>query len=188
MRIAVTILLGAWLAAPLAAGASVMELAVNGGFEDPPEVGWEQQFNGSGFYLERATDLDHDPDYELKLRTANGHGQALLMQHLPLPALDTVFSATLRSSAYDGSGAWCAAGLRIRYLDAFSAPLGQTFLGSLSPACPWIGDGSFHIVELTGDWQAKSFVVADELALLPEVDAGRVAQLEVSLVVSATNC
>jgi len=174
-----------WMAPALA---SQLEMTVNGAFEEPVSTGWNQNITGSYMYLERSTGLDLDPDYEVRLYTNNGSGDATLWQRLPLPSTATVFSADLRSSARDGNGAWCAAGLRIRYLDAFGAILGQSFLGSLSPACPWTGDGAFHVVEVGEEWQTLSFVIADELANLPDVDPAMVRQLEAALVVSAANC
>ena len=168
--------------------ASVYELVENGAYEQPLSVGWEENIVGSSMYIQRLTTLDLDPDFEVRAYTNNGSGSASLSQKLCLPSLDTVFSANLRSSATDGNGAWCAAGMMISYLDAFSAPLGRTFLGARGAACPWENDDTFHIIRVGGTWETLNFVIVDELVDLPGVDPSQVAQLEVSLLVTASNC
>ena len=172
----------------LPAPASELEMIANGDFELELSLGWEERIAGDALIIERAPDLDPDPDYEVSLHTFDGHGEAELRQTCFLPGLDAILSMDLRSSAVDGNGAWAAAGLMIRYMDENAAVIGRTFIGSLSPFCPWESADDFDIVRSSGDWSHKSFMIGDLLAGLPAVDPSRVLKLEVALLVSAANC
>ncbi len=182
-----------WLAAMLALGAcgaaaSDFDIITDGGFELPLEEAWSPSISGDFLYIDHNTILDHDPDYEVRLWTNDGHGNAKILQRVILPSLDTVFSATLKSSAIDGNGAWCAAGLMISYKGVHSEPLGKTFLGSRSAECPWADADDFHCIDLGAEWSEYGFIVGDELANLPAVNPSEVFELEVMLIVSAANC
>jgi hypothetical protein len=173
----------------LTAGASELELVKNGDFEAKYVVGWEHENQGIGLSIEQALTFDPDPDFEVRLSCSGlGSGTVRLWQTVLLPASDAEFSASLSTSAIDGGGAWCAAGLVVAYVDDVGAELGRTFLGSTSSACPWTNGPAFHLIDTTGDWQDYSFTLADELLNLPGVDAGRISQLEVALLLQAENC
>ena len=172
----------------LPALASDLELVANGDFELDLSTGWEQSIAGDALFIQRATNLDVDPDYETRVYCNDGHGNAKVWQTMVLPSLDTVFTADLKTRAVDGSGAWCAAGLMISYMDGNSSVLGKTFLGSTGNACPWTSADDFHVIPLTYTWATQSFVIGDELANLPAVDPSDVVKMEVALLVTAANC
>jgi len=181
----ILLLLGLW---SLPALSSELELTANGDFELVLDEGWELEVEGDELYFERATDLDGDPDYEVRLHCEDSHGRIELMQTCFLPSLDTVLSADLRTSATDAFGAWSAAGLMIRYLDEFGLQLGRTFVGSRSQNCPWEPAGDFDLIRGSDQWSQYNYVISDLLAGLPAVDPQRVKQLEVAVVLSAANC
>ncbi len=171
-----------------AAGASELELVQNGDFEGNLAPGWDEENFGSGLLLEHAFDIHPDMDYEVRLSTDNGSGTVRIWQDVYVPGVDVDFSASLTTSASDGGGAWCAAGLDISYRDEVGAELGRTFLGSTGDACPWTNGPTVHLIDTTGDWQDYTLKLDTELDNLPGVDADRVARLTVTLLVTAANC
>ncbi len=176
------------LAIPLLAGASELELTVNGDFEQPLAIGWEIDASGEGLSILRGNYFDHDTDCEVNITCDEGYGEASLWQVVLLPETNVAFSVELTCFTEDGATAWCVAGLMITYRDAGTAPVGRTFIGSMSPNCTWESDGDFHVIDATGDWSTWSFVLDDELENLPEVDPSRIRSMELKLFVFADNC
>jgi hypothetical protein len=170
------------------AGASSLNLVENGDFELPQTTGWSQSIAGSALYINRATSYDDDSDYEVNVSSSNGQGNARLWQRIAVPSTDVYVAARLRGLAYDGGGAWCAAGLVLTYLDVNGCPLGKTAIAATSSACPWTENDTFHIIDLTTTWVDYGFILSDELMNLPGVDPGKVRELEVMLLTTASNC
>ncbi len=180
------LLIVACLALP--AGASSLHLTENGDIEQPLTTGWDQSIAGSYLYIVRGTAFDADPDYEVRVSSNNGHGNAKLWQSIIIPNTDVQFSAKLSSAAVDGGGAWCAAGLILTYLDVNGAPLGKTALAATSSICPWTGSSTFHIIDTNGGGADYGFTPSDELLNLPGIDGDDIHEIELSLLVSAANC
>ncbi|MCD4690464.1 hypothetical protein K8S17_03295 [bacterium] len=168
--------------------ASSLDLIENGDFELPQTTGWSQSIAGSYLYITRATSYDPDADYEVKLFSNNGHGNARLWQNIVIPSTDTYIGGRLKGLAYDGAGAWCASGLIITYLDVNGASLGKTAFAARSSICPWTESDVFHIIDLTTDWADYGFTLSDELLNLPGIEADEVRELEVMLLTTASNC
>ncbi|MBN2172472.1 MAG: hypothetical protein JW819_14245 [Candidatus Krumholzibacteriota bacterium] len=173
-----------------AAGASGLELVVNGDFESAFAPAWEQSTSGTAVWIERGTDYDPDPDHEARVRKGSGNGRGKLSQTFNVPGTDLRFSAKLLASATASStDIWAAGALMLSYQDLAGNVLGRTAIGATTHGCPWSDSDTFHLLGTsTGAWQDWSFLLDDELANLPGVDPSQVRRLEVALVVEATDC
>jgi hypothetical protein len=112
-----------------------------------------------------------------------------IRQTIPIPSDEVTFSANLKAYAYGANGAWSVSALLIAYQDGNGIQLGSTAIAHRSATCPWTDSGTFHIIgTLANNWQYHSFLLADELANLPDVDAKSVKQIEVLLYISVADC
>lgn len=164
-----------------------VELVTNGQFELPLDSGWQQDVSGGS--IDRATNYDPDPDYEVWCYKATGAGFARLLQTISLQGVDVDFSAALRVAVSATSTAWAAAGLSLTYLDAAQQPLGETFVGVHTQYCPWSDSPTFHIVYLDPSvWQTSGFSIQDELVNLSGVDPDEVKAVQVMVHVEVYDC
>ncbi len=181
---------------PLAAGllwfsalpiASADNLVVNGDFEQPLGAPWVL-YSGGVSTIERLTDLDPDPDYEVHVDLP-GAGAGRLAQIVPVPDSEIGFSGHLRMHAQHTGDAWSGAALVLSYLNSAQEVLGETWLGAWTPNCPWEGGPTTHLIGLPDDvWLDWTFNVNEELVELPAVDPQAVRYIQIELYVQAYEC
>lgn len=170
-------------------GFSTSQYVVNGDFEQDLSVGWKQILNGSGASVNRATNYDPDPDYEVMVRKTDGGGYALLNQTVTVPTTDIVFSASVRLYAYATSTAWAGTALSLKYLDISGNVLGQTRICSKTSYCPWANSPTMHLIQaVDSQWHNYSFNVGTELTNLTGVDPLQVNKIEIALFDSTYDC
>ncbi len=170
--------------------ADALELVVNGGFEQPWGAGdWQPCQSGPASVLERATDLDPDPDFEARLSCGTGTGYTRLDQtvHIPGPATQLTFRA--RMSVDATSSAWAAAGLVIAYLDQRGFTQAETRVYTATRYCPWVDSPTLHLLPIGGEvWQSYVIDIAEDLTHFPGMDPEAVQQVRISLLAQTYNC
>ncbi len=173
----------------LALPVQALELAVNGGFEEPLASGWRQETQGSAWTIDRATTYDPDPDYEASVRQNTGSGSARLCQDVVLPSTDVEFSVRARIQATATATAWAGAAVVLSYLDQLGSPLGETYICVKTLYCPWTDTPTTHLIFApVNTWHDCAFNLADELANLPGVSPAAIHSVQVSLLVRAADC
>jgi hypothetical protein len=172
-------------------GASV--LLTNGDFEQDLNVGWTQ--SGSFYSLDtvdRATNYDPDPDYEVRVKKYDAP-YIKLSQKVDIPTTDLDFAVDCKLYAYEYSSTqsyWATAAIVLYYLDADDDLLGQTRICHNSPHCPYTNSNVFHMIEVPSgtDWYDYSFNVNDELDNLSGISAADIAKIEVALYDTTNGC
>lgn len=158
-------------------------LLENGAFEQDLSVGWQTFCIGALDTINRGTDYDPDPDYELYVRRDFGSGHCAVWQTVDIPSTEISFSVNAKLWAYDNDAdtlCWAASAIRIIYLDQAGSVLGETRYFYKSQPCPWIGSPTLHLIEVTDNlWHAYSFDVAAELANLPGVTPSAIKRIQV---------
>ncbi|MEO0183521.1 MAG: hypothetical protein ABIL40_08610, partial [candidate division WOR-3 bacterium] len=82
--------------------ALAQNLLVNGDFEQDISVGWTKDTSGYSIYIDRATDYEPDPDYELRVEKQTGSGYARVKQIVDIPSVNNIaFSVKAKLYAYD---------------------------------------------------------------------------------------
>ncbi|OPX17930.1 hypothetical protein BXT86_03835, partial [candidate division WOR-3 bacterium 4484_100] len=102
-------------------------LITNGDFEAPLNTGWVQDSYGSYITINRATNYDPDPDYEVYAEKGPGSGYINLYQSVDIPSTDLDFSVNAKLYAYDNNAdtlCWAGSAVIIRYLNDLGARLG----------------------------------------------------------------
>lgn len=170
-----------------ASTAQAENLIVNGDFEQPLLPPWSL-FTGGVCTIERLTDLDPDPDYEVHVDLAGG-GAGQLIQVVPVPDTEIDFTGHMRFHA-DGTGdAWAGAAVVLSYLNSAQELLGETRLGAWTHSCPWESGPASHLIGMPDDvWLDWSFNINEELVELPAVDPLAVRYVRVALYVQAYEC
>jgi hypothetical protein len=169
----------------LAAGARATELIVNGGFEQPLEVGWSDTvYQQAGAWLFERSDTCGQPGNVARVRKDLA-AYAALVQTVDVPDVDLVFSYSGRFRIGGGSSTcWPAAALILRYLGSGGIELGNTKYVLHNEFCTWGNSDTAHIIEVENPevWVAYNLEIAREIAdNLPGVNAAQVAQIKVEI-------
>ena len=94
------------------------EFVINGDFEQPTSVGWDEDRVGSNTFINRATGYDTDPNYEVYVYKGTGSGHTKLFQFMDIPTTYLDFLVTAKLYAWDnGATAWAGAAVVIGYRD-----------------------------------------------------------------------
>ena len=163
----------------------------NGDFEQALSVGWAQTAAGGGTTINRGTNYQPDPDYEVYLYKGTGTtGYARLWQTADVPTcqLDVSFDAKLY--AWDNhTGAWAGAAVIIAYLDDANTQLGETRIAMMSPQNPWANSADCHIISVNDSlWHTYNFNIGDELNNVPAVDPDEVTKIQITLDCQVVHC
>jgi hypothetical protein len=173
----------------LALPVQALELVINGDFEQPLDVGWDQWSAGYGATFSRQVDCDDDMNYEARLRRGTGNGSAMLYQVVGMPSTDLEFSVDLKAYAMATATAWAGAGVIVAYLDGDGFTLGETRICSTSPYCPWDTSPTSHIIPVPNNiWENHAFNLADELTNLPGIDPAEIRWIKLGLIVQTMDC
>lgn len=184
-----------WISLFVLAGLSIgssgaLELARNGGFEEPFGLeGWRPCLSGSTAVVDRAIGHDPDPDYEVRLSQGTNTGYARLDQFvdIPGPATQLTFRAKIQVAAT--SSAWAAAGLVVAYLDPRGFTLAETRICASTRYCPWADSPTLHLISVAGEeWQTFALDLAEDLTHFPGVDPEGIRRVRLSLLAQAYNC
>ncbi len=166
----------------------------NGDFEQPLNIGWTQSIvtATTGDTIDRATDYDADPDYEVKVKKYDAVS-AQIYQTVNVPTTDLDFSATAKFYAVEYTPTatyWAAAAICLRYLDQNNNLLGETRICYKTPHCPWTNSNTLHlIVEMFPNmWANYSFNLNNELTNLPGVNPSNIRKVQVALLDTTNGC
>ena len=164
------------------------ELLTNGDFEAPLTPGWEEIIVGTGS-VDRGTGFHPDDDYEVRVYKPSITGEVTLLQTVAVLGADVSFAASTRLRADATGDAWSVAALRIGYLDAGGATLGETCICARSRNCPWEDTPTLHIIEPDPNlWLDHGFRIDEELAHLPGVDPLCIDSVRIALYTYAYVC
>lgn len=166
-------------------GAGFGNLFVNGDFEQPLEVGWEQvvyTLAGEQSFDRWDTLGQPTPGYAARVFKYLAY-YASLGQEVAVPGAAVTLSFDSRMKLAGGSSTcWPTAAAVVSYLDADARELGSTMFLLRDQYNDWRESDTlkFHDVELPGEWTHYNLDVAQEIAdHLPGVDAGSVRRVGV---------
>lgn len=143
--------------------------------------------------IDRATDYDPDPDYEVYVYKGTDGGYCRLYQvanifDIPLNELN--FSVNAKLYAYDNDPeAYCGAAVELIYLDENDSCLGATKICARSSQCPWSNTPTDHIIDAPNtQWNNYTFNISDELTNLPGIVPGDIKKIQISFLDSTYHC
>ncbi len=173
---------------------SAAVLITNGDFEQELDIGWMQTIQGelSLDTIDRATDYDPDPDYEVRVRKYDA-AYAKVSQTVNIATTDLEFSVYTKLYAHEYTPAenyWATASVALSYLDNNNTVLGETRICYNSPHCPYTNSDVFHMIEVVdpNNWYDYSFNINDELTNLGGVNPSDIAKIEVALYDTTDGC
>jgi hypothetical protein len=160
-------------------------LLVNGDFEQDLSVGWTIDSSGYGLRsVDRLTDLQPDPDFEVRCSLYSGAGSLALSQRVdvPHPWLGVSFWAKFEIAG-TSSSCWPAAYVGIGYFGDANNLLGETRVYHHNSYCTWVPTGTLSLIEVTNpDWTQYYVDVGQELnEHLPGVNPADIRQVRISL-------
>ncbi len=178
------IVLGAGLLALLGSFGAA-NLLVNGDFEQPLSVGWQDTvFSlGGDHRFERSDTFGSGTGYAAKVYKLLALFASLRqVVAVPGPDLTLTFDARLRFTE-GSSTCWPVAAVFARYRNSQGRELGATCWYNHSIYANWRSSDTFHLIEVTSDgWNRYELDVAAELATnLPRVVPADVAQVVIDL-------
>ncbi len=171
--------------------ASGTTYVTNGNFEEILTVGWTEEHTATTYAIDRNTNYDPDPDYEVYIYESNSSGDAQIYQLFDIPTIDIDLSlnAKLYATATTGTAGWTAAAIIVSYIDEFDSIMGETRICQRAGSCPWMNSSTVHLITAPdSNWHTYSFKIAEELENLPGVNAAHVKRLKVALIDTAFNC
>jgi hypothetical protein len=159
------------------------QFLTNGNFEQPLTTGWLQTDYGANCVINRATNYDTDPDYEVCVYKGDGTGYVKLYQAVRVPTTDLEFSTNAKLQVWGTSfDCWAGAAVCISYLDESGTLLGNTMICARTQACPWENGATCHIIEVADTlWHTYTLNVDDELVNLPGVHQDEITTIQVEL-------
>ncbi len=169
---------------PLVASANLL---VNGNFEQPFSVGWQDTVSdfGGEYRIERSDTLGQSiPGHAARVYKFLAEF-ASLYQTVDVPGtnLNLEFDARFRIEG-GSSTCWPVASLWVRYRNAFGTELGNTRFYLHSPYATWVRSDTVSLIEITenGVWRHYSLDIAEELATnLRGVDPAQVRKVTIDL-------
>lgn len=171
----------------LVTGSGLANLLVNGDFEQPMEVGWEQDvytLAGSHSFDRWDTLGQPTPGHAARVYKYLAYHAAWRQKvDVPGPGLTLVFDARLRIGG-GSSTCWPTAAMTISYLDDAGGELGTTMylLRDLYNTWQESDTLNFHEVTANGTWEHYQLDIAAEIAQnLPGFNAADVRGLELRL-------
>jgi hypothetical protein len=171
----------------LAGLAGATELIVNGGFDDPFSVGWQETcYSGAGSFLfERSDTLGPPaPGFAARVRKDLGYF-ACLHQTVDVPDVNLTFSFEGRLRIGGGSSTcWPVSAVILRYLAGAGAELGNTKFWVHTEFATWLSSDTAHLIEVNTPevWTPFTLGIAQELAVkLPGVNPAAVEKIRVEL-------
>lgn len=169
----------------LAGSPQALELVANGTFEAPLESDWMIDTGGAATFVVRATTFDPDGDYEVLVQKGSGNGHAKILQTVPVPSTDVVFSirAKLQSSATSGdTHPWAVAAIMLYFEDQVGHLYGTTCIAKPTTYCPWTSTSTLHLIPVADEeWHTHSIDVAEELLYFAGADPQAVTRIRVGL-------
>jgi hypothetical protein len=184
------ICLGFAVVLALAAVLTGAELLVNGDFESAISMGWTQQVSGSDYTLNRDVAFHGDPDYE-----AQAHkyltGYAMLSQTVSVPNANLFFCADMKfANLCDDNtyGYFAASAIRIEYLNASGAIIGETRIFNGTTNCDWTDTGTLHVISKSGDeWHRVGLLINEEVRNIPDLNIDDIARITVGIYAYSTD-
>ena len=169
---------------------SGLELTENGDFSHYLDIGWREYISAVNYRIEHAVHFDPDPDHEVFVYLGTGGGFVEIYQTIFIPSVDIDFGVKTKLYAEDNSPiAWAGAAVIITYLNENGAPLGKTYLASLSSQCPWRNTSTTHVIEVTDSlWHFYSFNISEELLNLPGIDSQEIRKITLSMFNQTEHC
>jgi hypothetical protein len=168
-------------------GPAVANLFVNGDFEQPLEVGWEQKLYslaGSHSYDRWDTLGQPTPGHAARVYKYLAY-YASLSQVVDVPGADVDLSFEARLRIGGGSSTcWPTAVVAISYLDEYASELGTSMFLLRDSYNTWRDTDTLklHDIQENGTWLRYELDVAQEIAdNLPGVNPDLVRKLEVQL-------
>jgi len=159
----------------------------NGNFEEDLANGWTEIISSSDVIINRDTNYDSDPDYEVMIE-CSGNNYGMLYQIIKIATLDLEFSIDAKLYSWT-TGSWAGSAVCIYYLDDNDSTLGVTRIYSKTPDCPWSNSSTEHLIEAVDSfWHYYSFNIANELSNLTGVNPIDVKKLKLSLLDTTYNC
>ncbi len=169
---------------------SATNLVVNGEFEQDLTSGWTESVVGGGI-IDRATQYQPDPDYEVQVYKYSSSGSVSLLQNVDIDNTDIDFTCSARMYALDNTvGDWAATAVGLVYLNDANSVLGETRIYRPSDGdCPWVDTPRLHLIYVPDEsWHDYTFNIHDELQNLPIIDPNNVAKIQVVLYGEADYC
>ncbi|MEO0165572.1 MAG: hypothetical protein ABIL39_05485 [candidate division WOR-3 bacterium] len=165
--------------------ALAQNLLVNGDFEQDISVGWTKDTSGYSIYIDRATDYEPDPDYELRVEKQTSSGYARVKQIVDIPSVNNItFSVKAKLYAYDNNAdtlTFAAAAVIIGYRNSSGVLLGETRICQFTAPCPWQNTPTCHLIMVNDSlWHTHSFSLSSELQNLPGVNPANVQKIEIA--------
>jgi len=164
---------------------------MNGDFEQKLCTGWSVYKSGPEIIIERMTNYDPDPDYEVQAYkgSAGGNGSngyIRIFQIINIPATDDFeFSANLKLYAYDNNAdslTYAASALIIGYYNGVGDVLGETRICQFTDPCPWQNTATCHLIYVNDSlWHSYNFNLNGELGNLPGVNPSEVKKIGIAL-------
>jgi hypothetical protein len=170
----------------LLVGAGTADLLVNGGFEQPLDVGWTDTavYTLGLFRIDRQDTLGQQTGYAARVyKYMPGYASLSQTMAMPGPDVALTFDARLRIGG-GSSTCWPVASLWVRYLDAGGLELGNTRFYLHDQYATWAKSDTVSLINVpdNGVWHNYSLDVAQELATnLPGINPSSVAKLTVDL-------
>ncbi len=159
---------------------------INGDFEQSLDQGWATTSGGSNITINRATNYEPDPDYELLAQKGAGNGFIKISQITDITTPSEFnFSVKAKLYAYDNNAdtlTYAAVAVRIGYRSATGALLGETRICQFTAPCPWQNTSTCHLIFVSDSlWHTHSFNLQTELGNLPGVNPANVKKVEIAL-------
>jgi hypothetical protein len=160
---------------------------VNGDFEQPLDVGWQQDtFNLAGYYsFDRWDTLGQPtPGYAGRVYKYLAY-YASLGQTADVPDANVTLTFDARLQLAGGSSTcWPTGAVIVSYLDAGGTELGTSMIILRNEYNTWRESDTlkFHDVQVPGEWTSYELNVAEEIAdFLPGVNAADVHKVRIQL-------
>ncbi len=165
--------------------ASAGNWLINGDFEEELTMGWTATQGGSYISLDRETNYDPDPDYELRAEKGSGNGYIRVFQISDITTPNEFnFSVNTKLYAYDNNAdtlTYAGAAVIVSYLSAGGELLGETRICQFTAPCPWQNTPTCHLIIATDSlWHNYSFNLQTELGNLPGVNPANVKKIEIA--------
>ncbi|MFO7639195.1 MAG: hypothetical protein R6X14_07900 [bacterium] len=168
-------------------GTGLGNLLVNGDFEQPLEVGWQEdvQSLAGGYLIERSDTLGQPmPGHAARVyKLLAYHASLSQVVDVPGPELTLTFDSRMQLAG-GSSTCWPTAALVVSYLNADARELGSTMFLLRDPYNDWRESDTlkFHDVQLPDEWVGYELDIAREIAdNLPGVSAEEVRKVGVRL-------
>lgn len=175
------------LALALWAGPGYSNLLTNGDFEQPLDVGWQQDTDmlGGTYSFDRWDSLGQPtPGYAAHVYKALAY-YAALKQTVPVPDANLAVSFDARFRINSASlSCWPVATVIVRYLDNSGVELGNTKFYSHDEYCTWANSDTAHLIDATllVGWHSYQLDVPQEITgHLPGVNPSLVRQVMIEL-------